>query len=509
MEGQAKKIHSLTPSMFLGACGEIKALLDHGKALVNPLVAAQNFEYKMSNILDKPLESAFGFISVLPGAFSAYRYVALQNDKTGQGPLEKYFAGEKMHGANAGIFTANMYLAEDRILCFELVAKRNCSWILQYVKSATGETDVPTEMADFILQRRRWLNGSFFAAVYGLAHFYQIWRSHHSALRKAAFVIEFIYQAINMLFAWFAIGNFFLVFRILTVSLSGDDLLGTAGFILAVIFEWAYIAILVTCFVLALGNRPQGSNKFYMTQVYFWAILMSYLLFASIFITVKSVQQQVSENGFSFAQLFTNKLFRTLIVSMCSTWLLYLISSILFFDPWHMFTCFLQYLLLTPTYINILNVYAFCNTHDITWGTKGDDKPENLPAANLKPGGKVDVAIPTDDADLNTQYESELRTFATKFQPPAKSVNEQTKHEDYYKGFRSAVVLAWMFCNLAVAAVVTNAGGVLSDDADTSTAEDDRSTIYMGVVLYSVAGLAVVRFTGACWFLVVRVFRGV
>ncbi|KAI7565853.1 Chitin synthase, partial [Hortaea werneckii] len=46
--------------MCAGACGEIKALLDHGKALVNPLVAAQNFEYKMSNILDKPLESAFG-----------------------------------------------------------------------------------------------------------------------------------------------------------------------------------------------------------------------------------------------------------------------------------------------------------------------------------------------------------------------------------------------------------------------------------------------------------------
>jgi len=191
--------------MCAGACGEIKAMLEHGKNLINPLVAAQNFEYKMSNILDKPLESAFGFITVLPGAFSAYRYVALQNDKAGQGPLEKYFAGEKMHGANAGIFTANMYLAEDRILCFELVAKRNCSWILQYVKSATGETDVPTEMADFILQRRRWLNGSFFATVYALAHFYQIWRSHHSAIRKFMFILEFIYQSVNMLFAWFAI----------------------------------------------------------------------------------------------------------------------------------------------------------------------------------------------------------------------------------------------------------------------------------------------------------------
>ena len=191
--------------MCAGACGEIKAMLQHGKKLINPIVAAQNFEYKMSNILDKPLESAFGFISVLPGAFSAYRFVALQNDKSGQGPLEKYFAGEKMHGANAGIFTANMYLAEDRILCWELVSKRNCSWILQYVKSATGETDVPEEMADFILQRRRWLNGSFFAAVYSLAHFYQIWRSHHSAIRKFFFLIEFAYQGVNMLFAWFAI----------------------------------------------------------------------------------------------------------------------------------------------------------------------------------------------------------------------------------------------------------------------------------------------------------------
>lgn len=267
------KAFDLEP-MCAGACGEIKAMLEHGKKLVNPLVAAQNFEYKMSNILDKPLESAFGFISVLPGAFSAYRFTALQNDKTGQGPLEKYFAGEKMHGANAGIFTANMYLAEDRILCFELVSKRNCSWILQYVKSANGETDVPTEMADFILQRRRWLNGSFFAAVYALAHFYQIWRSHHSPIRKFMFVIEFIYQGFNMLFAWFAIGNFFLVFRILTSSLSEPDLLGTAGLVLSVVFEWLYLATLITCFVLALGNRPQGSNKFYMTMVYFWAILM-------------------------------------------------------------------------------------------------------------------------------------------------------------------------------------------------------------------------------------------
>jgi chitin synthase len=268
------KAFELEP-MCAGACGEIKAMLGTGgKNLINPLVATQNFEYKMSNILDKPLESAFGFISVLPGAFSAYRYVALQNDKAGNGPLEKYFAGEKMHGANAGIFTANMYLAEDRILCFELVSKRNCHWILQYVKSATGETDVPDQMAELILQRRRWLNGSFFAAVYALAHFYEIFRSSHSFLRKIMFLIEFLFQTINMIFAWFQLGNFFLVFHILTTSLGGANLLGTVGKILGVVFEWLYLFTLLTCFVLALGNRPQGSNRAYMAMVYFWAVIM-------------------------------------------------------------------------------------------------------------------------------------------------------------------------------------------------------------------------------------------
>jgi chitin synthase len=324
--------------MCAGACGEIKAMLEHGKKLLNPLVATQNFEYKMSNILDKPLESVFGFITVLPGAFSAYRYVALQNDKAGQGPLEKYFAGEKMHGANAGVFTANMYLAEDRILCFELVSKRNCHWVLQYVKSATGETDVPTEMADFILQRRRWLNGSFFAAVYALAHAFQIFRSNHSFLRKFMFLIEFTYQTVSMIFAWFAIGNFFLVFHILTNSLSDKTLLGTTGTVLAIVFEWAYLATLVTCFVLALGNRPQGSNKFYMSMVYFWVIIMAYLMFASVFITVKSIQSEIKDGHFDVSSIFSNPVFFTLIVSMCSTYILYLVVSILFFDPWHMLT---------------------------------------------------------------------------------------------------------------------------------------------------------------------------
>ncbi|KAK1828392.1 chitin synthase 3 [Podospora conica] len=508
------KAFDLEP-MCAGACGEIKAMLGTGgKNLLNPLVATQNFEYKMSNILDKPLESAFGFISVLPGAFSAYRYVALQNDKNGQGPLEKYFAGEKLHGGDAGIFTANMYLAEDRILCFELVTKRNCHWILQYVKSATGETDVPDTVTELILQRRRWLNGSFFAALYAIAHFHQFFRSDHSFFRKIMFFVEFVFQTVNMIFAWFAIGNFFLVFKILTTSLGQDNLLGNVGSILGVVFAWLYGASLITCFVLSMGNRPAGSGKFFMAMVIFWAIIFIYLMFAAVFISVKAIQADLADaDGFNIDTLFKNPVFYTLIVSVMSTYGIWLLASLLMFDPWHMFTSLVQYMLLSPTYTNVLNVYAFCNTHDISWGTKGDDKPDALPSVNTKDGqGKTDLP---DEGDLNAQYERETRVFSSK---PVKEVKAPTpaqleeKQMDYYKGVRTVTVLVWMMMNFGLAAIVLSTAGLQRINPAETEVEDirtQRANIYMNVVLWSVAALSAFKFIGTLWFLVVRMFRGV
>lgn len=230
-------------------------------------------------------------------------------------------------------------------------------------------------------------------------------------------------------------------------------------------------------------------------------------MFASVFITVKSIQQELADNSFNWESIIKNQIFYTLIISLASTYVLWFIVSFLFFDPWHMFTSFLQYLLLTPTYINILNVYAFCNTHDITWGTKGDDKAEKLPSATLKPGGKVDVNIPTDDTDLNAQYEAEMRKIVVKAPPEKRIHSPSEKQEDYYKGFRSGVVLFWLVCNFALVAVVLSTAGV--DRINTKTDATTKSTIYLAVVLWSVAGLSLFKFIGAMWFLIVRMFRGV
>jgi chitin synthase len=189
------------------ACGEI--YVDRNK-LWNPLVAAQNFEYKISNILDKPLESICGYISVLPGAFSAYRYEAILGY-----PLDCYFKGELIHGGS-DIFAANMYLAEDRILCFELVTKKDHKYFLKYVRTARAETDVPETLSDLIKQRRRWINGSFFASIYALTHYYHLIHSGHSFIRKIILYFEFFYNIINVIFSWIGLSSFYLTFYFLS-----------------------------------------------------------------------------------------------------------------------------------------------------------------------------------------------------------------------------------------------------------------------------------------------------
>ena len=84
--------------------------------------------------------------------------------------------------------------------------------LLKYVKGAFGETDVPETLPEFIVQRRRWLNGSFFAATYAIAHVGQILRSGHSLPRKTALMIETVYNIINLVFSWFSIVSTLLIF---------------------------------------------------------------------------------------------------------------------------------------------------------------------------------------------------------------------------------------------------------------------------------------------------------
>lgn len=502
-----------------GACGEIRALLNPKWYLMlwemirKPIVYLQNFEYKTSNILDKPMESVFGFVTVLPGAFSAYRYVALQNDVNGVGPLLSYFKGETLHNSDSGLFTANMYLAEDRILCWELVAKKDCNWILKYVKLASAKTDVPEQLPEFILQRRRWLNGSFFAAIYSLVHFYNIYRSSHSIFRMFFFHIQFIYQTLNLLVSWFSLASYFLVFRILTVNLGDTSLhMARVGNILSVLFLWLYLASVVTTFVLSFGNKPKGTKRFYVVIVWFFAVLMAYMIFAAVYMSYYAVRDIILQNGgtLTFAEAFQSSRFRDLVVATISTYALYFVGAFIAFDPWHMFTSFIQYILLSPAYINVLNIYAFCNIHDISWGTKGDTgvKMDLGVAKQSSTEGKFFIEIPTTNQEVDDAYTRQIDLLLNPQEHKESEPDADEVEKDYYLFIRSMTVLFWMVSNFVIIAVVLETGGInqlggrpVSTDA---VGLSTNSEIFLTVILWIVAFMLLFRFVGCVLYLLLR-----
>ena len=341
-----------------GACGEICAQINY-ENIWNPLVAAQNFEYKMSNILDKPLESVFGYIQVLPGAFSAYRYDALQNSGFSTGPLSAYFKGETLHSGEADVFSANMYLAEDRVLCFELVTKKNSQWTLKYVKDAAAETDVPSTLPELVSQRRRWLNGSFFASVNSITNFSALLRSNHSIIRKAVFLFQALYNSYNLLFTWFSIANFYLVFDNIFSIVNNPitDPFNGNGPVLFQALRAIYIVAVISQIIISFGNRPQGSKNLYYLICLMFVLIMGFTLYMGLYTVYFNVTLYQSQL-LTGQVLLQNEKFRDIVVSLGATYGVYLVSSLMFFDPWHMITSMCQYMLLLPIYTNIFMIYA-------------------------------------------------------------------------------------------------------------------------------------------------------
>ncbi|KAI8905003.1 glycosyltransferase family 2 protein [Gorgonomyces haynaldii] len=526
-----------------GACGEIRADLGHGidyfKHILNPLVASQNFEYKISNLLDKALESTFGYISVLPGAFSAYRFAALQDIGPGVGPLAKYFEGEIREGESRdnSLFSANLYLAEDRILCFELISKPDARWTLHYCSKAFADTDVPDAVPEFLSQRRRWLNGSLFAGLYALSNVGKIWRTQHRFPRKIAFTLQFLYNLINQIFSWFIIGNFAVTFHYLMEEVSALLDSGSSASIqdkiarvIVQIAGYSYPVVLVALFIISFGNRPQAFKRTY-TLVMFgfgligagmiWVLLKRMLVISNAFLSTNDahalsnlIQAQANVTTDDSAQLLINTLLlqtssvmeKTMVAAQAnnqmeailfltaavSTIGVYFLASLIQMDITHMFT----YLLLLPSYINVLTVYSLANLHDVSWGTKGSTTASALPSvsAQITPQGNVvaDVQVVASRGDLDLHHQEALEILQS-LAGTKRQVQEAPKlqQEDEYKSFRTNLLLAYLASNalLYILATQLTSNGALT---------------YILVLLGAVSVLTGIKLLGVILFVVLQ-----
>ncbi len=342
---------------------------------------------------------------------------------------------------------------------------------------------------EFISQRRRWLNGAFFAAVYSLVHFRQIWATDHTIARKVLLHIEFLYQFIQLLFTYFSLANFYLAFYFIAGGLADPKVDPFGHGIARVIFNLLrYVCVLLISmqFIISLGNRPQGAKRIYLLSMIMYCVIMAYTMFATVYIVIRQINLKDD------AQLaMGNNVFTNLIVSTCSTIGLYFFMSFVYLDPWHMFTCLVQYFMLLPSYICMLQVYAFCNTHDVTWGTKGDNVMRTDLGGAVGKGSVVELEMPSEQLDIDSGYDEALRNLRDRVEVPPAAVSESQLQEDYYKSVRTYMVVSWMVTNAILAMSMS----------EVYSGESIGSNFYLRFILWAVASLALFRALGSLAFL--------
>ncbi len=190
-----------------------------------------------------------------------------------------------------------------------------------------------------------------------------------------------------------------------------------------------------------------------------------YLIILSMYLVVRALSGKGTGEtaidvkdgaGKFFQSFFSSTSSGIILIALGATFGLYFVASFMYLDPWHMFTSFPQYLLVMSSYVNILNVYSFCNWHDVSWGTKGSDKADALPSAQVtKADGKAAVIEEPDkpQADIDQQFEAIVKLALSPFKEP--KVEEKKTLEDSYKSFRTRLVLSWIFSNAGLAVVIT------------------------------------------------------
>ena len=400
-----------------GCCGEI---IVKDAPWYDPLVGAQWFEYKIGHIIYKSFESLMGFIPVLPGAFSSYRWQAMKEDnfQVLQAYLLPFTDPEKLGWTLTNIY----FLAEDRIMSEEIVkVGTNNYYNLRFVKGAKALTEGVDELVNFIKQRRRWINGSWFALIKVLKNCRLMsdicFKSYHPYIQKLGFFIQTLYLIGMMLLTWFSVGVFYVGFSMVVrrvfcpgvvsdTELTGSQqpywqtdpisnttavphcaydsltgaLIGEGCRLLAPetaetdssmmdaassmttacgLMLKCYIFLMALNIMASLATAPDNIKLFWKALSLIFGAVGLFIVIGMFFLVIEQ-----DLNLYAWVTYEALGLIGVMALAIVCYWENFFTMLIFAF----------YYTLLMPTYINILMVYAVCKTDDVTWGTRGKDE---------------------------------------------------------------------------------------------------------------------------------------
>lgn len=330
------------------------------KKTYNLIHAWQYGDFAAQKLLDWPAEIISGYLTVIPGQFCVFRWKALSSNnenrliiKEENTPLDYYFRGL----TNLGPFESNMFLAEDRILGYEIISRKDCGWQLAYVPEVIAITDPCDSLTELFHQRRRWINSSFACNLwltFKILNFLQ--KSGASFKQKIHTIFAIPWLIINCLIQWI----FPALILILIGSLLNDET-GTSNpnLIFSIIKNLSLsIFSLLMIIQISLFYYKRLSAKIEKVIV-ITAIIQVLIIFAGVVYYFINHRFLWGNLNLVSILLFETSILLFIAALVSKDFLQNLIRNVL------------QYMIFRPFMLMLLTMYSFSNVHDCSWGTKG------------------------------------------------------------------------------------------------------------------------------------------
>ena len=354
------------------AIGEIGAILDThpevaavaGNVLIDParngslLQTFQCADFAVQKTIRWPSEILASYLSVIPGQFSGARWHSLAHEpEDGSGAAkDRYLDGQSDPDAACRM----RYLSEDRIFAFELAAGPAPDNRLAFAPRAVCRTDPCLGIAEFLHQRRRWLNGNLFCRAWMVGRIAEILADRlRRGGDKARFIPVLINLCVQGLLEWFLPFLTVLLLAVTWQSLgvllpSGDSPPGLA---------FAVFAMLATLWVLPAALAASGRLQRWpraRVETLLWLAGAGFGTALGLNILALSGQLGGSASLYYLAMPLALAAAAFLGAALLNPALLH-----------HLRRSILAFILLAPSLWLMLSVHAFANLKDGSWGTKG------------------------------------------------------------------------------------------------------------------------------------------
>eukprot|EP01017_Pseudomicrothorax_dubius_P021977 TRINITY_DN2365_c0_g1_i2.p1 TRINITY_DN2365_c0_g1~~TRINITY_DN2365_c0_g1_i2.p1 ORF type:complete len:406 (-),score=95.83 TRINITY_DN2365_c0_g1_i2:97-1314(-) len=313
--------------------------------------------------------------------------------------MRKYFATVLEEDAKEmTCMEANMYLAEDRIMCFNIFAMKGKKYTLKYVEDAKAWTDVMDSIIRLINQRRRWSNGSWFAALHVLDNTLEVTHSKHSAVRTTFFYILTTYNIISTILSYVSISLFYVLLKTsvyeFCVSYLGEtDTNSIVSYNVTIMMF--FNALLLTQIYLSLTYRVNDIEvkPWYMflfvimgLYTYFSYYVMGYFVYYNYFVK-KSLGQSFMEKPILEAIKDVDNVIWSVLGGIFSYTVPVFLNYKKFFRLY--IIPFLSFTFYMPIFMIVIPIYSFCNFDDVSWGTRSDAADKSASQKALTSGYRL------------------------------------------------------------------------------------------------------------------------